>query len=237
MDCGKLLNKLMFCLALQQICADSVLFFCVLSANWHRILQSIIGNLRLHYLWIGQQSPPLFCVSSLLLAPEPIFNLQGVELSGLILARASPGELTGMKGHGQKGRHCALATTALKTFFFFLRGNKRRGKGKVSEYSSERDWGVQMRIFVTEAPFCKRLFRHHCCELILLREKSHCYLELCVCAFDPHIFCLNFLFPSRLIRRIHKGTIQCRDLKFFSKNNLKGNKHRKKWQSSFEKGN
>lgn len=49
MDCGKLLNKLMFCLALQQICADSVLVFCVLSANQHRILQAILGNLRLHY--------------------------------------------------------------------------------------------------------------------------------------------------------------------------------------------
>lgn len=55
--------------------------------------------------------------------------------------------------------------------------------------------------------------------------------------WPPKLFVELPFMSFRQIRRTHKGTIQYRDLKFFFKSNLKGNKCRKKWQSLFEKGN
>lgn len=80
-------------------------------------------------------------------------SLCRAEPSGLTLAGASPGSLSDMKGHGAEGttrlllwpqHSLTLAKDNCKTSFFFnlKKRNKRRGKEKVLDYSSERGWGA-----------------------------------------------------------------------------------------------
>lgn len=203
--------------------------------------QSIKSRLGLSCPWKEQQCPPLSPSSSLGLAPASLLLLAG-RATRARACWSQPGGVTGYERPWAEGKarpllspqhSLMLAKKNYNISFFFNNKKKEYEEG-------ERE---SVGVFLWEGL--------RCCDHQLLSEEGsldttaaccsdslgNCHWELPVCGFDACIFLLNFLFPSRLIRRIRKGTIQCRDLKFFSKSNWKGNKCRKKWQSSFEKGN